>query len=80
MEEVGAALPDGAVLFVLVGTVDAVPDPVARQVVRDADGTPVLEERLGAGKVLGVFNSPLSDLNWRFGILICKLKCKLGLK
>ena len=27
-----------------------------------------------------VFNSPISNLNLRFGILICKLKCKLGFK
>ena len=26
-----------------------------------------------------VFNSPISDLDLRFGILIYKLKCKLGL-
>ena len=27
-----------------------------------------------------VFNSPISDLDLSFGILICKLKYKLGLK
>ena len=53
MEELGTALPDGAVLLVLVRTVDAVPDPVAGQVVGDAGGAPVLKEGLGAGKVLG---------------------------
>ena len=53
MEELGTALPDGAILLVLVRTVDAVPDPVAGQVVGDAGGTPVLKEGLGAGNVLG---------------------------
>ena len=32
----------------------------------------------GGGRQLALFNSPISGLNLRFGILICKLKCKLG--
>ena len=28
----------------------------------------------------GVFNSPISDLDLSFGVLIRKFKCKLGLK
>ena len=54
MEELGTALPDGAVLLVFVGAVDAVPDAVAGHAVRDADGLPVLKEGLGAGKVPGI--------------------------
>ena len=40
----------------------------------------LLPAEAAAAEACRVSNRPISDLNLSFSILICKMKCKLGLK